>query len=110
MLEWGDTRPRPRPGRRAPAVARERPEGGPFLVVPHAALSHWTGTEGDYDRACEMTDLVGVLELPDEAEAFVLGDEPLPTAYLPEHRVRRALHGRPRNWRGRRQQGGISRC
>ncbi|MGW0394027.1 Imm21 family immunity protein [Streptomyces sp. NPDC003042] len=62
-------------------------EGGPFIVVPHAALSHWTGTEGDYDRACEVMDLVGVLELPDGAEALVLGDEPLSTAYLPEDRV-----------------------
>ncbi|MFJ4703047.1 Imm21 family immunity protein [Streptomyces sp. NPDC088768] len=62
-------------------------EGGPFIVVPHTALSHWSGTEGDYDRACEVMDLVGVLELPDGAEALVLGDEPLSTAYLPEHRV-----------------------
>ncbi|MFD9336238.1 Imm21 family immunity protein [Streptomyces sp. NPDC060028] len=62
-------------------------EGGPFIVVPCAALSHWSGTEGDYDRACEVTDLVGVLELPDGAEALVLGGEPLTTAYLPEHRA-----------------------
>ncbi|MFG2987680.1 Imm21 family immunity protein [Streptomyces sp. NPDC048258] len=62
-------------------------EGGPFIVVPHAALSHWSGTEGDYDRACEVMDLVGVLELPGGAEALVLGDEPLSTTYLPEHRV-----------------------
>ncbi|GLV88330.1 hypothetical protein Slala03_80190 [Streptomyces lavendulae subsp. lavendulae] len=62
-------------------------EGGPFIVVPRTALAHWSGTEGDYDRACEVMDLVGVLELPDEAEALVLGDEPLSTAYLPEHRV-----------------------
>ncbi|WP_097963367.1 MULTISPECIES: Imm21 family immunity protein [Streptomyces] len=62
-------------------------EGGPFIVVPRTALSHWSGTEGDYDRACEVMDLVGVLELPDGAEALVLGYEPLSTAYLPEHRV-----------------------
>ncbi|WP_344442434.1 Imm21 family immunity protein [Kitasatospora nipponensis] len=62
-------------------------EGGPFIVVPRDALSHWSGTEGDYDRACEVVELVGVLDLPDEAEALVLGDEPLATAYLPEHRV-----------------------
>lgn len=62
-------------------------DGGPFIVVPHAALSHWTGTGGDYDRACEVMDLVGVLELSDGVEALVLGDEPLPTAYLPEYQV-----------------------
>ncbi|MFI5800726.1 Imm21 family immunity protein [Streptomyces sp. NPDC051677] len=62
-------------------------EGGPFIVVPRTALPHWSGTEGDYDRACEVMDLVGVLALPDGAEALVLGDEPLSTAYLPECRV-----------------------
>ncbi|MFD0399796.1 Imm21 family immunity protein [Kitasatospora sp. NPDC127121] len=62
-------------------------EGGPFIVVPRDALSHWSGTEGDYDRACEVVELVGVLDLPEGAEALVLGDEPMSTAYLPEHRV-----------------------
>jgi hypothetical protein len=62
-------------------------EGGPFVLVPHSALAQWSGTEGDYDRACEVTDLVGILSLPDGAEALVLGDEPLSTAYLPEYRV-----------------------
>ncbi|MFG3371131.1 Imm21 family immunity protein [Streptomyces sp. NPDC048156] len=62
-------------------------EGGPFIVVPRSALVHWSGTEGDYDRACEVMDLVGVLALADGAEALVLGDEPLSTAYLPEYRV-----------------------
>ncbi|GAA1279237.1 Imm21 family immunity protein [Streptomyces aureus] len=61
-------------------------EGGPCIVVPQSALPHWSGTEGDYDQACEV-DLVGVLALPDGAEALVLGDEPLSTAYLPEDRV-----------------------
>ncbi|MFD3329499.1 Imm21 family immunity protein [Streptomyces sp. NPDC058701] len=62
-------------------------EGGPFIVVPRTALLHWSGTDGDYDRACEVMDIVGVLALSDGAEALVLGDEPLSTAYLPEHRV-----------------------
>lgn len=62
-------------------------EGGPFIVAPRDALSHWSGTEGDYDRACEVVELVGVLALPGDAEALVLGDEPLSTAYLHEHRV-----------------------
>ncbi|CAL9325002.1 Imm21 family immunity protein [Streptomyces sp. SudanB91_2054] len=62
-------------------------EGGPFIVVPRTALAHWSGTEGDYDRACEVMDFVGVLELLGGAEALVLGEEPLSTAYLPEHRA-----------------------
>ncbi|MEV8478322.1 Imm21 family immunity protein [Streptomyces sp. NPDC051173] len=63
-------------------------EGSPFVVVPRDALPYWSGTEGDhYDRACEVTDLVDVLELPDGAEALILADEPLATAYLPEHQV-----------------------
>ncbi|WUO26761.1 immunity 21 family protein [Streptomyces sp. NBC_00287] len=48
-------------------------------MVPCAALSHWSGTEGDYDRACEVMEFVGVLALPDGAEALVLGNEPLST-------------------------------
>ncbi|MFJ2591020.1 Imm21 family immunity protein [Streptomyces sp. NPDC087538] len=34
-------------------------EGGPFIVVPRTALSHWSGREGDYDRACKVVDLPG---------------------------------------------------
>ncbi|MFF6904261.1 Imm21 family immunity protein [Streptomyces hydrogenans] len=45
------------------------------------------GNGGRLRPACEVMDFVGVLELPDGAEALVLGDEPLSTAYLPEHRV-----------------------
>ncbi|MER6393795.1 Imm21 family immunity protein [Streptomyces sp. NPDC001523] len=62
-------------------------EGGPFIVVPRAALSHWSGTEGDYDRACEVTELVDILALSDGAEALVLGGEPLSTAHLPDYRL-----------------------
>lgn len=62
-------------------------EGGPFILVSRTALPHWSGTEGDYDRTCEVMDFVGVLALPDGAEALVLGDEPFSTAYLPECRV-----------------------
>ncbi|MEH0557362.1 Imm21 family immunity protein [Streptomyces sp. B21-101] len=29
-------------------------EGGPLIVVPRTALPHWSGTEGDYDRACKQ--------------------------------------------------------
>ncbi len=56
-------------------------------MVPRTALSHWAGAEDDYDRAREVLDLVGALDLPDGAEALVLGNEPLRTTYLPEHRT-----------------------
>ncbi len=59
-----------------------------FLVVPRTALAHWSGTEGDYDQACAVMGTEwSPRALPDGAEALVLGDEPLSTAYLPEYRV-----------------------
>ncbi|MFE1790671.1 Imm21 family immunity protein [Streptomyces sp. NPDC059525] len=56
-------------------------EGGPFVVVPHTWLPHWSRKVGAYDRACAVMDFVGVFALPSGAEALVLEDEPLPTAY-----------------------------
>ncbi|WP_094191989.1 Imm21 family immunity protein [Streptomyces katrae] len=62
-------------------------EGGPFVVVPHTWLPHWSRKVGAYDRACAVMDFVGVFALPGGAEALVLEDEPLPTAYPPEYQV-----------------------
>jgi hypothetical protein len=45
-------------------------EGGPFIVVPRTTLPHWSGTEGDYDRACEVTDFVGVADQPAGQRGF----------------------------------------
>ncbi|MDT0393436.1 MULTISPECIES: immunity 21 family protein [Streptomyces] len=63
--------------------------GGPLIAVPETVLPFWTGADGeetasDYDRACEVDGLVGLLPVGD-ATALVLGDEPAATAFLPEH-------------------------
>jgi hypothetical protein len=57
--------------------------------VPETVLPFWTGADGeetasDYDRACEVDGLVGLLPVGDST-ALVLGDEPAATAFLPEH-------------------------
>ncbi|MEV0241595.1 Imm21 family immunity protein [Streptomyces sp. NPDC050674] len=74
--------------------------GGPLIVVPVSALAAWHGcTESgvmagdatapdDYDRACEVEDLAGVITVGHSgAQALVLADEPATTCYLPRHRV-----------------------
>ncbi|MGV9846204.1 immunity 21 family protein [Streptomyces fungicidicus] len=63
--------------------------GGPLVAVPEKVLPFWTGADGeetasDYDRACEVDGLVGLLPVGDST-ALVLGDEPAATAFLPEH-------------------------
>ncbi|MGV9267791.1 Imm21 family immunity protein [Kitasatospora sp. NPDC003701] len=66
--------------------------GGPLVVVPEAALAGWSGSAGggepvdDYDRACAVEGLTGVLPLG-SGEALVLADEPASTAWLPEQGV-----------------------
>lgn len=60
--------------------------GGPLTVMDDAALSAWTGFEGDYQRACAVGS-VGVVPVGDSAEALVLGDEPAGTSYLPAWRT-----------------------
>ncbi|MFE6037376.1 Imm21 family immunity protein [Streptomyces sp. NPDC056452] len=74
--------------------------GGPLVVVPVSALASWNGcTEAgvivgdasapdDYDRACAVDDLAGVIVVGDSgAQALVLADEPATSCFLPEHRV-----------------------
>ncbi|WP_342786848.1 Imm21 family immunity protein [Streptomyces qinzhouensis] len=74
--------------------------GGPLIVVPVSALAAWHGcTEtgvmagdatapDDYDRACAMDDLAGVIAVGENgAQALVLADEPATSCYLPEHRA-----------------------
>jgi len=63
--------------------------GGPLIAVPETVLPFWAGADGeetasDYDRACEVDGVVGLLPVGDSS-ALVLGDEPASTAYLPEH-------------------------
>ncbi|WP_406309210.1 Imm21 family immunity protein [Streptomyces sp. NBC_00623] len=74
--------------------------GGPLVVVPASALARWAGctaggmvnsdagTPDDYDRACAVDDLAGVLVMGEDcSQALVLADEPARSCYLPEHRA-----------------------
>ncbi|MGW6357954.1 immunity 21 family protein [Streptomyces sp. NPDC055092] len=74
--------------------------GGPLIAVPVSVVDGWRGcTESgivigdgdvsdDYDRACEVDGLAGVIAIGDEgARGLVLADEPATTCYLPEHQA-----------------------
>ncbi|MEV5950979.1 Imm21 family immunity protein [Streptomyces sp. NPDC051993] len=74
--------------------------GGPLIAVPVSALARWFGcTESgmvigdgdvrdDYDRACEVEGLAGVIAVGEEStRGLVLADEPASTFYLPEHQA-----------------------
>jgi hypothetical protein len=69
--------------------------GGPLIVIPVSALAAWLAcaeggmvAEDDYDRACAVDDLAGVITVGEGgAQALVLGDEPATSCYLPEHRA-----------------------
>ncbi len=78
-------------------------EGGPLLLLSEKYLDDWEGTEKpsngrvvdarfrwnpdnafatDYDRACDVEDFLGVIDV-DEGQGVVFGDEPLLTTWLP---------------------------
>ncbi|MGW0999858.1 Imm21 family immunity protein [Streptomyces sp. NPDC002520] len=74
--------------------------GGPLIAVPVSALPQWHGCTqlgmvvgggdvlDDYDRACEVEGLAGVIAVGDEgAQGLVLADEPASSCYLPEHQA-----------------------
>ncbi|WP_203597823.1 Imm21 family immunity protein [Streptomyces sp. SID7909] len=74
--------------------------GGPLIVIPVSALASWGGsTESgliagdgtapdDYDRACAVDDLAGVIPLGEKGgQALVLADEPATSCYVPQHRT-----------------------
>jgi len=74
--------------------------GGPLLVLPVSALSEWGGSTqagmlagtgddvDDYDRACELDGLAGVIAVGGKGrQGLVLADEPARTCYLPEHQT-----------------------
>jgi hypothetical protein len=74
--------------------------GGPLIAIPASALAAWHGcaedgivlsdadTPDDYDRACDVEDLAGVIEVgADGAQALVLADEPATRCFLAEQRV-----------------------
>ena len=75
--------------------------GGPLLLLPATLLTEWSGSEAppaarevvasfrwrpggpatDYDRACDVSDYVGVIAVG-AGEGLVLGEEPDPTTWL----------------------------
>ncbi|MFE4330530.1 Imm21 family immunity protein [Streptomyces sp. NPDC056831] len=74
--------------------------GGPLIAVPVSVLGKWRGcTESgmvigdgdvpdDYDRACEVDELAGVIAVDEEgAKGLVLADQPATTCYLPEQQA-----------------------
>ncbi|MFJ6632202.1 Imm21 family immunity protein [Streptomyces sp. NPDC091376] len=73
--------------------------GGPLIVIPASAVDQWGGcTEGgiivggtdvpdDYDRACDVESLAGIIGVGAEASGLVLADEPATTCYLSEQNV-----------------------
>ena len=76
--------------------------GGPLLLLSNSLLGAWGGSDEpepylgvearsrwnprgratDYDRACDVTDLVGTVQVG-VGEGLVLGDEPLATTWRP---------------------------
>lgn len=76
--------------------------GGPLLLVPRDLIGFWEGARDvapfrevaadsrwkdggratDYDRACDVGDLLGIIDVG-PGYAVVLGDEPLPTTWMP---------------------------
>ncbi|MEU5993103.1 Imm21 family immunity protein [Spirillospora sp. NPDC047418] len=71
--------------------------GGPLVAVPQQDLSLWRSAPedpdaddssgwGDYGRACEVGDYLGILPLA-HSEALVFGEVPDPTTFLQERSV-----------------------
>ncbi|WP_239072306.1 Imm21 family immunity protein [Streptomyces bauhiniae] len=74
-----------------------RSMGGPLIVVPQSSVNAWggctedgsvlgdDGDRDDYDRACEVEDMAGVITVgAGAATALVMADEPAKTCFLPE--------------------------
>ena len=75
--------------------------GGPLVAVPETVLPFWTGADGeetasDYDRACEVDGLVGLLppasgHRPDSSQQLVLADHTLAPLQQGDQHVERQL-------------------
>jgi len=70
--------------------------GGPLIVAPAEIAPHWQGVRrwrdepgatagpvGDYARACNVSDYLGVLEVG-PGRCLILGDEPMQTTFIPK--------------------------
>jgi Immunity protein 21 len=61
--------------------------GGPLRFLSEMYIPHWQGVTGgrgqetDYDRACFVTDYIGMITV-DDGYGLVLNDEPLQTTWL----------------------------
>lgn len=51
--------------------------------MEQTALPGWSGAGEDYERACTIDDVVGVISVGDAAHALVMGDEPAGTTFIP---------------------------
>jgi hypothetical protein len=71
--------------------------GGPLVAVPQQDLSLWRSAPedphaddpsgwGDYGRACEVGDYLGILPIA-HSQALVFGEVPEPTTFLPERSI-----------------------
>ena len=66
-------------------------KGGPLILMPQPLLQYWNGIyvlntyrpnfATDYDRACNIEEYVGVINIADE-KGLVLGDLPSHTSYV----------------------------
>ena len=65
--------------------------GGPLLLLERALLPYWQGSFGDgasttdYDRACQVADYVGEIEVA-SGSGVVLGEEPFSTTWWQSER------------------------
>lgn len=87
-------------GSAEPSLTWVESMGGPLIAVPASALSRWHGCTmsghaagngdvlDDYDRACEVDGLAGVIAVGEEGDqGLILADEPALSCYLPEHQA-----------------------
>lgn len=57
--------------------------GGPIVMSAHSQARSWRGIDGpDYDAACEVFDLTGVVSPDKHGDFLVLGDEPFRTTVV----------------------------
>jgi hypothetical protein len=66
------------------------PAGGPLVLVSRDDASTWSGHEGDYEAACAVEDLAGVIQFGSDNDgklALVIWGEPLMTTYLADDNI-----------------------
>jgi hypothetical protein len=64
--------------------------GGPLVLVSRDDATTWSGYEGDYEIACAVEDLAGVIQFGRDGDgkvALVIWGEPLMTTYLADENM-----------------------